>query len=47
MKIIGCVPPPLIWQIFQIIVNVLFPIVNAYVLNQFCNHWFFFMHCMQ
>jgi hypothetical protein len=35
MRIIGCVLPPLTWHIFQIIVDVLFLVVNAYVLNQY------------
>jgi hypothetical protein len=33
------VPPPLTWQISQIIVDCLSPIIFAYVLNQSCGHW--------
>jgi hypothetical protein len=33
------VPPPLTWQIFQIIVDCHFPIFFAYVFNQSCGHW--------
>jgi hypothetical protein len=42
MRIIGCVMPPLIWHISQIIVDVLFLIVNACVLNQSYGHWLLF-----
>jgi hypothetical protein len=42
MKITSCVPPPLIWYISKIIVDVLFLVVNVYVLNQSRGHWFFF-----
>jgi hypothetical protein len=33
---------PLTWHIFQIIVDVLFLVVSAYVLNQFHGHYLFF-----
>jgi hypothetical protein len=33
--------PPLMWHIFQIFVDYLFPIVIAYVLNQSRGHWLF------
>ncbi len=39
MKVISRVPPPLTWHIFQIIVDVLFSIVNVCLLNQPCGHW--------
>jgi hypothetical protein len=32
-------PPPLTWHIFQIIVDVLSPIVSTYVFNQFKGCW--------
>ncbi len=32
-------PPPLTWHISQTIVDCFFPIVNAYVLDQFHGHW--------
>jgi len=37
----GRVLPLLTWDILQIIVNSLLPIVSAYVLNQFYGHWLF------
>ncbi len=39
MRITSCVPPPLIWHIFQTIVDVLFLVVSAYVLNSSHGHW--------
>jgi hypothetical protein len=30
---------PLTWDVSQIIVNILFLIMNAYVLHQSCKHW--------
>jgi hypothetical protein len=42
MKVIGRVPPPLTWHISQIIVDFLFSIISAYVLNQSHGHWLFF-----
>ncbi len=39
MSIIGYVPPPLTWHIFQIIVNVLSLVISDYVLNQSRGHW--------
>jgi hypothetical protein len=42
MKITGCVPPPLPWHIYQIIVDVLSSVVSACVLNQSCGHCLFF-----
>jgi hypothetical protein len=41
IKINGKVPPLFTWDILQIIVNSLLPIVSAYVLNQFYGHWLF------
>ncbi len=41
MRITSPVPPPLIWYISQIIVDVLSLVVNACVLNQFRGHWLF------
>jgi hypothetical protein len=40
--VIGHVPPPLTWHIFQIIVDVLSLVVSVYVLNQFRGHWLLF-----
>ncbi len=37
----GRVPPPRIWQISQIIVDCLSPIVSTCVLNQSHGHWLF------
>jgi hypothetical protein len=42
MKVTSPVPPPLTWHIFQIIIDVLFSIVSAYVLNQSHGHWLLF-----
>ncbi len=42
MRITSCVPPPLTWHIFQIIVDVLSLVVSVYVLNQFRGHWLLF-----
>jgi hypothetical protein len=42
MKITNRVFPPLTWHISQIIVDVLFSIVSACVLNQSHGHWLFF-----
>ncbi len=42
MRITDCVPPPLTWHIFQIIVDVLSSIVSVCVLNQSCGHWLLF-----
>jgi hypothetical protein len=39
VKVIGHVPPPLTWHISQIIVDVLFSVVSACVLNQSHGHW--------
>jgi hypothetical protein len=39
MRVINHVPPPLIWHISQIIVDVLSSIVIACLLNQSCGHW--------
>jgi hypothetical protein len=39
MRTTNRVPPPLIWYISQIIVDVLSLVVNACVLNQFRGHW--------
>jgi hypothetical protein len=38
VKINGIVPHLFIWHIYQIIVDCIFPIMNASVLNQFDNH---------
>ncbi len=42
MKIIGCVCPPLTWDISQIIINILFLVVIVCVLNQSYGHWLLF-----
>jgi len=42
MKITSRVFPPLTWHISQIIVDVLFLVVSACVLNQSHGHWLFF-----
>ncbi len=42
MRTTNRVPPPLIWYISQIIVDVLSLVVNACVLNQFRGHWLLF-----
>jgi len=39
MKIIGQMPPFLIWHIYQILVDSLSPIVSSYVFNQSHGHW--------
>jgi len=39
VRIIDLVPPPLTWQIFQIIVDYLSPVVFTRVMNQSCGHW--------
>jgi hypothetical protein len=39
MRIIGQMPPLLIWHIYQILVDCLSPIVFAYVVNQSHGHW--------
>jgi hypothetical protein len=39
MKVIGQVPPPLSWHIYQIIVHCLSPIDFVRVLNQSHGHW--------
>jgi hypothetical protein len=39
MKIIGQMPPFLIWHIYQILVDCLSPIVSSYVFNQSHGHW--------
>jgi len=38
VKVIGQMPSPLIWHIFQIVMDCLFPIVYACVLNQSRGH---------
>jgi len=42
VKISGRVLPFLTWHILKIIVDSLFPVVIASVLNQFKNHWLLF-----
>jgi hypothetical protein len=42
MKVIDHVLPPLTWHIFQIMIDVLFSVVNVYVLNQSCGHYLLF-----
>ncbi len=42
MRIIGCVPSLLTWEVTQIIVYIFFLVVNACVLNQSHEHWLFF-----
>jgi hypothetical protein len=39
VKLIGCMPPPLIWHISQIIVDCISLLMYVYVLNQSCDHW--------
>jgi hypothetical protein len=39
MKVIGRVPSPLTWHVFQIIIDVLSLVVSACVLNQSHGHW--------
>jgi len=39
VRVTSGVPPPLIWHIFQIIIDVLSSIVSACVLNQSRGHW--------
>jgi hypothetical protein len=39
MRIIGQMPPLLIWHIYQILVDCLCPIVFVYVFNQSHGHW--------
>jgi hypothetical protein len=39
VRVSGHVRPPLTWHISQIIIDVLFSIVNACVLNQSHGHW--------
>jgi hypothetical protein len=41
VRVTSHVPPPLTWHIYQIIVDVLFLIITAYVLNHFCGRWLF------
>jgi hypothetical protein len=36
------VPSSLTWDVFQIFVDILSPIVNAFVFNQSCGHWLFY-----
>jgi len=42
MRVTSHVLPPLTWHISQIIIDVLFSNVRAYVLNQSCGHWLLF-----
>ncbi len=42
MKIIGRVCPPLTCHIYEIIVDILFSVVNVCVLNQSHGHWLLF-----
>jgi hypothetical protein len=42
VRIISCVLQPLIWHIFQFIVDVLFLIISICVLNQFLNVFYCF-----
>jgi len=42
MRSIGRVPPPLIWHISQIIIDVLSSIISACVLNESRGHWLLF-----
>ncbi len=42
MRSIGRVPPPIPWHISQIIVDVLFSIISACVLNESRGHWLLF-----
>lgn len=39
VKLIGRMPPPLIWHISQIIVDCISLLMYVYVLNQSCDHW--------
>jgi hypothetical protein len=39
VKLTGCMPPPLIWHISQIIVDCISLLMYVYVLNQSCDHW--------
>ncbi len=39
VKLIGCMPPPLIWHISQIVVDCISLLMYVYVLNQSCDYW--------
>ncbi len=41
VRITSCVPSLLILYVFQIIIDIISPIVNACVFNQYCGHWLF------
>jgi hypothetical protein len=41
MKIIGHMPPPLSWEVFQMIMDLFILVVNGCVLKKSCGNWLF------